>query len=66
MNQVHLFVKELVSNEEFRRLALANPSAALTRFRLTAAEEASLTRLCLKLSSDGTLALSRPRPTGYW
>lgn len=65
MNQVHLFIREFVSNEQFRRLALSNPSAALAGYKLTAAEQHSLTNLCLKLSSQGALTV-KAQPTGWW
>lgn len=68
MNQVHLFIKELVSNEQFRRRALANPSAALGAYRLTAAEQHSLSSLCFKLSSQGAAAIdsARAKPLNFW
>jgi len=68
VNQVHLFIKELVSNEQFRRFALANPSAALSAYKLTTAEQHSLSRLCFKLSSQGSAAIdsARAKPLNYW
>ena len=68
MNQVQSFIRELVTNEQFRQRALANPQAALSAFKLTANEEHSLTSLCFRLSADGagTIVARRPTPQDGW
>ncbi len=68
MNQVQLFIKQFVSDEQFRGLALRDPAAALSQYRLTPAEERSLARLCSRVSgvSGGAALLPRIWVQGYW
>lgn len=65
VNQVQAFAKQFASDESFRRLALENPSAALSGFDLTAAERDSLTRMCRRVSNRGNLT-GEVGPEEYW
>jgi hypothetical protein len=49
---VHLFIWRLLTDEGFRQLALSNTTAALAEFQLSATEQGSLHRLCLRLQAD--------------
>jgi hypothetical protein len=51
LSQVHHFIWKLLNDEQFRQLALADTNAALGQFQLSATEQSSLHRLCLRLSA---------------
>lgn len=52
MSQVHHFIWRILNDEQFRQLALADTNAALGQFQLSATEQSSLHRLCLRLNAD--------------
>lgn len=60
---IEIVVRRLFSDAEFRARAIADPQAALAEYRLAAAEQQALTKLCLRLA-DGTTSTG-PK-VGYW
>jgi hypothetical protein len=51
LHAIETVVRRLFSDVEFRASAIADPSAALAEYRLAAAEQAALTKLCVQLAS---------------
>ncbi len=49
MDQVHRFIWRLLADQDFRQLALSDTVAALDQFQLSATEQGSLYRLCMRL-----------------
>ena len=64
MNKLHQFVKQFVSDESFRRVALENPEWAFAQHGLSLEERRSAGRICLRGSGAGTMAIARP--TEFW
>lgn len=63
LQAIEIVVRRLFSDAVFRAQAIADPQAALAEYRLAAAEQQALTKLCLRLA-DGTASPTGPK--AYW
>ena len=66
MDQVHRFISRLLADEEFRQLALGDTAAALGKFQLSASEQSSLYRLCMRLRASGDPWVEQLSLAKYW
>ena len=66
MDQVHRFIWRLLSDEEFRQLALGDTAAALGKFQLSATEQSSLYRLCMRLRAGEDPISQQFALATYW
>jgi len=64
MQAIEAVVRRLFSDATFRADAIADPAAALAEYRLAAAEQQALTKLCAQLGGGGQLAMIRS--AGWW
>ncbi len=64
LQAIDMVVRRLFSDTDFRSRAITDPTAALAEYRLAAAEQQALTKLCVRLT-DGQLAASGPQ-VGFW
>jgi len=63
LQAIDTIVRRLFSDTDFRSQAIADPAAALAEYRLAAAEQQALTKLCVRLA-DGQLAVVSAG--GFW
>ena len=66
MDQVHRFIWRLLADEEFRQLALGDTAAALGKFRLSATEQSSLYRLCMRIRASEDPIAQQLDLARYW
>ncbi len=67
MDQVHRFIWRLLTDEEFRKLALSDTATALGQFQFSASEQGALRRLCKRLSlGEDPLAQQIAYATFWW
>ncbi len=66
MDQVHRFIWKVLADEEFRQLALGDTAAALGKFQLSATEQSSLYRLCMRLRSSEDPFGGHLKLAQYW
>lgn len=64
LQTVEVVVRRLMTDAEFRAEALAKPAAALSEYRLGAAEHAALSKLCLEMARSPKLGITAPM--GHW
>lgn len=64
LHAIETVVRRLFSDAEFRALAIADSSAALAEYRLAAAEQAALSKLCVQLAADGSVTTKQQ--AGFW
>ena len=64
LHAIETVVRRLFSDAEFRALAIADSSAALAEYRLAAAEQAALSKLCVQMSNGA--AIDDKQQLGYW
>ena len=55
LHAIETVVRRLFSDAEFRASAIADPSAALAEYRLAAAEQAALTKLCIQMANGASV-----------
>ncbi|HEY8599038.1 MAG TPA: hypothetical protein VIL85_11445 [Thermomicrobiales bacterium] len=60
LQAIDMIVRRLFSDADFRSQAIADPAAALAEYRLAAAEQQALTKLCVRLA-DGQMAVPGPK-----
>jgi len=65
LQAIDMIVRRLFSDADFRAQAIADPAAALAEYRLAAAEQQALTKLCIRLA-DGQLAMTGPKVGSWW
>ncbi len=64
LHAIETVVRRLFSDVEFRARAITDPSAALAEYRLAAAEQAALTKLCVQLANGATV--TDKQQLGFW
>ena len=64
LHAIETVVRRLFSDVEFRASAIADPSAALAEYRLAAAEQAALTKLCVQMANGMTV--DEKVKFGFW
>jgi hypothetical protein len=66
LDQVHRFIWRLLADQEFRQLALGDTAAALGQFQLSATEQGSLYRLCMRLRVSQDPFAQQVAMAWYW
>lgn len=66
MLAIETVVRRLFSDAAFRANAITDPAAALAEYRLAAAEQQALTKLCLQLNAGGTSVEDKVRTSIWW
>ena len=66
LQTIETVVRRLFSDTAFRAQAIADPAASLSGYRLAAAEQQALTKLCLQLNAGGTRAEDKVQANFWW
>ena len=66
LDQIHRFIMRLLTDEEFRQLALSDTATALSQFQFSATEQSSLNRLCMRLRADEDPMMQQFSLARYW
>lgn len=66
LRTVETVVRRLFTDAEFRARAIEDSAAALSEYRLGAAEHAALSKLCLQLASGPKFNAAPVKPMGFW
>lgn len=59
-------VRRLATDAEFRARAIANPSSALSEYRLSRDEQVALSKLCGQLAGGPVTTAFGVTPNFYW
>lgn len=59
-------VRRLFADADFRSRAIADPSAALSEYRLSQDEHVALTKLCLNMADGSSVHAIVAKPMGFW
>jgi len=66
LDQVHRFIWRLLTDEEFRQLALSDTTTALGQFEFSLSEQSALRRLCMRLSVSEDPVAQQFAMAWYW
>ncbi|MFO7271881.1 MAG: hypothetical protein DIU58_010575 [Sphaerobacter thermophilus] len=66
LRTVETVVRRLFTDAEFRARAIEDSAAALSEYRLGAAEHAALSKLCLQLASGPKFNAAPIGTLGWW
>ncbi len=65
LQAIDMVVRRLFSDADFRSQAIADPTTTFAEYRLAAAEQQALTKLCVRLA-DGQMAMTGPKVGSWW